>query len=611
MFSFLILKIFTNAAKVEEKYGAQSGRPRVRPDKGGGGDDFEGSSDSSTDSEDEDDDGVFVSEELDAQIQATLDAIRNKDPRVYDQKTTFYTAEDSQNNDSTTFAEPKAKPMYLSDYHRRNLLQGDADLDEQERISPTYAQQQDDLRQTVVKEMHAAGHDKDISIDHAEENSDDEDFLIRKLPSSRKTTSAGDSSNHAIGLDPEVAEKDPEKFLSNFMSAKAWVPSTGSKFQPFESDDEDDDRRAEAFEEAYNLRFEDPKGANEKLLSHARDAAVKYSVRKETTNSRKKAREFERARKEVEKRGKEAEKGRLRKLRIAEAEEKIKRIKDAAGLRDIATENQDWSALLSEGWDNDRWEEEMRKKFGDEYYADHTVEITKQGKAERQKVKKPKWEDEIEINDLIPEFELEEEVSKPDFSITDGDFDDESLMDHSGDVSRQQRTSTAGFRTKDIRKRKDDLKREARKQRRKIEEVVDERFAIDEKMSSFGTKHAGHFRYRETSPLTYGLTSQDILMASDGQLNQFVGLKKLAAFRDVEKKKKDKKRLGKKARLRQWRKETFGDENGPRETIGEVTDGTNIRGSSSGVGGGQIEEIERSRKSKRRTGKGKATTTGS
>ena len=47
-------------------------------------------------------------------------------------------------------------------------------------------------------------------------------------------------------------------------------------------------------------------------------------------------------------------------------------------------------------------------------------------------------------------------------------------------------------------------------------------------------------------------------------------MKKLAAFRDPAKKKKDKKALSKKARLRAWRTETFGDADGPKggfETI--------------------------------------------
>ena len=52
-------------------------------------------------------------------------------------------------------------------------------------------------------------------------------------------------------------------------------------------------------------------------------------------------------------------------------------------------------------------------------------------------------------------------------------------------------------------------------------------------------------------------------MADDSQLNQFVGLKKLAAFRDPERKRRDLKKMGKKARLRQWRKDTFGTEEEP------------------------------------------------
>lgn len=39
-------------------------------------------------------------------------------------------------------------------------------------------------------------------------------------------------------------------------------------------------------------------------------------------------------------------------------------------------------------------------------------------------------------------------------------------------------------------------------------------------------------------------------------------MKKYAAFRDPEKKERDRKRLAKKKRLKQWRKEVFGDPNG-------------------------------------------------
>jgi protein KRI1 len=46
----------------------------------------------------------------------------------------------------------------------------------------------------------------------------------------------------------------------------------------------------------------------------------------------------------------------------------------------------------------------------------------------------------------------------------------------------------------------------------------------------------------------------EILTASDAQLNEFVGLKKLAPYRPQEVKKDDIRKYGKKKRLREWRK---------------------------------------------------------
>jgi len=72
---------------VEEKYGANS---KKRGHEGGV--------------------GVLATETLDKEIFATLPAIKNKDPRVYDGTTTFYTPIDA--------AENKEKPMFLRDYPR-------------------------------------------------------------------------------------------------------------------------------------------------------------------------------------------------------------------------------------------------------------------------------------------------------------------------------------------------------------------------------------------------------------------------------------------------------------------------------------------------------------
>lgn len=579
-------------------------------------------SESATDSEEEDDEGVFASEKLDAQIQATLHAIRSKDPRVYDEKAIFYADDDEEPQDTSRSLEQKTKPMYLSDYHRRNLLEGgtNADLSMGNEKILTYAQQQDDLRKTIVKEMHATvNEDDDISIqaklrkvmyEGSSEGSDDaENFLIRKAPN--EGTDAL-TTNIKRSTDPpniQTAEKDPESFLSNFLSARAWVPSAGSNFQPFESDNDDDDQRAEAFEEAFNLRFEDPKGSNEKLLSHARDAAARYSVRKETLNNRKKSREVERAKKDADKREREKDKARLRKLRIAEAEEKIQKIKDAAGLRGSQLEDQDWITFLDEGWDDNRWEEEMRRRFGDDYYAGHDLQEDESLTTKTNpKIKKPKWQDDIDITDLIPDFGGKDGNLQHRLTLADKGLDSDISGPSSGVDIAEEVIQGSQQTNRQIRKQAGDFKNEARRQRRKVEQHVDKRLNVDETLSGFGTKHTGHFRYRETSPLTYGLTAHDILMATDSQLNQYTGLKKMATFRDAEKKRKDKRRLGKKARLRQWRKETFGDENGPQLALGEFSTVKNPADSTSANNGLQVLDKDKAKKQRTRSRRKKPST---
>ena len=595
---------------VREKYGNDvNAATRHWPGPSQDGDDGTGTptrsdSDSDSDSEEEDDEGVLASEVLDKQIQDTLEAIRRKDPRVYDDSAKFFTDLDDEAQDGKSSKTKPEKPMYLNDYHRNILLEGATFTEEQDGGHISYAQQQADLKNAIVKEMQAAADGRtDLAPDEDGEESSDDDFLVQK-PSQPQENQLIQSKGKSPKLDLDAAEKDPETFLSNFISARAWVPAAETTFQPFESDDEEEDRRAELFEEAYNLRFEDPQASNEKLLSHARDAATRYSVRKDSTNPRKRAREAERAKKEVARQAREEEKARYRKLKVSEVEEKLRRIKDAAGLRVNSLHEQDWSVFLEENWDDERWEQEMRKRFGDDYYADHDSNDNNEGEGKsRRKIKKPKWEDDIDINDLVPDFDAAEQKT-PQFSLTDDEFTADGAPAGSNHISNSQSVAKSKSKPESKKRRgRGEHKKEARLERRKVEQLVDDSMKVEETLSNFSKKHAGQFRYRETSPIAYGLTPHDILMASDSQLNQYAGLKKMAAFRDSDKKRKDKKRLGKKARLRQWRKETFGDEQGPQKTLAEALAGQDLADHKvklKGANGIDIREGKktRSRKSK-------------
>lgn len=482
--------------------------------------------------------------DLDNEIFATLNAIKKKDPRVYDPNVTFYTPFDP---DQPQDATKKEKPVYLSDYHRQNLMNGNANVDEEEDAPPrTYAQEQQDLKDNLINQMHATA-DDDADVD--------DDFLVRKP--GRVVESSQPARREITDRDIQTADKDPETFLSNFMQSRAWVPDEKSRFEAFDSDDSEDERRAEMFEDAYNMRFEDPTKANEKLMTFSRDVA-KLSARREEKSGRKKQREKERERKEAEKRERTEDKARLRKLKIDEVEEKVKKIKEAAGLKNQALDLGEWKQVLDEDWDDDHWEQEMKRRFGDNYYAEQDAtadsDAEEEDEKKTKKPKKPKWDDDIDIKDLVPDFEEAEEDSKNDQALEDeeNDENDEEEDTAAPDGSSKPKTK------KDRLKEAADKRRVARKERMAIEELVDADLTSELPTSS---KTAG-FRYRETSPTTFGLTARDILFADDSALNTFAGLKKMATWRDEDKKKKDKKKLGKKARLRQWRKETFGNEEG-------------------------------------------------
>ena len=350
-------------------------------------------------------------------------------------------------------------------------------------------------------------------------------------------------------LTVDQADQDPDGFLARFMETKAWVPSDATKLHPFESDDEEEDRKAEEFEDAYNMRFETPKVTNEKITTHSRDTASKYSIRQEPETKRKRAREREKVNKNEARAIQAKEKAMLRKLRMEEAGQKLNKIRDAAGLEGTAINLQEWSNFLTEDWDTVKWEAKMGGEFGENYYS--VKEKAMGEEVRREGVSRPQWDSDIDITDILPSFVTED---KSMLVISDEEAD-------SHDDTKGAKAST---------KKKVRRKQEGRMQRRKLQQLVDEKVDFEVALNGTGSNAAGSFQYRETSPLSFGLTTQDILTASDSQLNRFAGLKKLATFREASRRQKDMKRLGKKGRLRQWRRDTFGSEQRERQTLQDI-----------------------------------------
>jgi protein KRI1 len=591
---------------VEEKY-------KNQPD-----DDDESSSTDET----EDEDGFLATEDLDAQISATLNAIRSKDPRVYDKDVTFFQGE----KDGEGTGKPKekvAKPVTLRDYQREKLLRGDigASDDEADEAPPqTYAEEQAALKKSIVSEIHAAG-------DAGDSDSESDDGFMKRKESAapapqvegvHASRSAKIKVAKVVNIDVENADKDPENFLSNFLAARAWVPEEGGKWKAFESDDGSgsDNDQAEEFEQAYNLRFEDPAKSNEVLKSYSRDITNARSVRREEKTGRAKQRELEREKKEAEKRVRQEEKARLKKLKLEETAEKLKKVKRAAGKSGVELSDEDWMKFLDDAWDDDKWEEAMNKRFGDDYYAQKEIEEEEDSedeedgarKKKRKAPKKPTWDDDIDIKDIIPDFE--DDTKTPAVTLSDAEEEaQEDTDDEDGaPSSKKRKTST------DHKKARLEAQRKSRQERSKLEALVESKLEqtnhplLSSQPSSSSALPA--FRYRETSPESFGMTARDILLApSDKHLNEYAGLKKLATFRDEEKKRKDKKRLGKKARLRQWRRDVFGREferEGPTYGFEKFAGEEEVKGDDGGDG----DQEKKKKKRKRSKGKKKADAEG-
>jgi len=570
--------------RLEEKY--KSKKPNGATDGGLGSD-----SDSSSD-ETEDDEGFLITEDLDAEISATLQAIKKKDPRIYDKSAVFYKPIEPEDPTANPSAEEKKeKPVFLRDYHRERYMRGDVGAegeDEAEAVEPkSYAQEQQDIKQALLSEINAAAAADD------EEWSGDEAFMKPKAQEKPDNDGMHPSRAPVLKLTEEDvanADKDPETYLTKFMASKAWAAGARARWDAFDSDEGEDDGNdlAEEFEHAYNMRFEDPDKSNEVLKSYSRNAAAAYSARKEELTGRKKQRKLEKEKKDAEKRERDEERRRLRRLKLEEAQEKLQKIKEAAGMSGKALKDEDWIKFLDDAWEDDRWEEEMKRRFGEDYYAEEEdmSEGDEDGEGstkKRKKPKKPKWDDDIDVKDILPDFDGD---TLPAVTLTDSEAepaDDQAAAadphSDSDSDSDSERPAKKRKTTKEAKKDRAAARRQARAELARLEALVDTKMELDAPRalagpsSSSGRPAAPAFRYRETSPNSFGMTARDILLApSDAALNDFAGLKKLATFRDADKKRKDRKRLGKKARLREWRREVFGREyerTGPTYGFGE------------------------------------------
>ncbi|EEB05939.1 krr family protein [Schizosaccharomyces japonicus yFS275] len=486
----------------------------------------------------EDSDGELVTPEVDAAILKTIIKIRNKDPEVYNPEATFFKEEDN-GVASEVKDETKDKPMTLKDYHRQNLLSGNAlkameeddNRDVQDGV-PTHTQEQAALREETVRAFHESGEaaseqDEDdffavkekTEEEKQAEESGYEKFLIESVGSAEaKKVLEELSETYVKNREPVLRDsenvengikEEDSKFLADYLMNRGWKTDEADKNKSYEdivrevAEDNEFVEQAETYETKYNFRFEESGGAE--IQSHPR--IIDDSLRRKDER-RKQARERKKQREEEVKRQRREELNRLRNLKQKELEEKLSKVADIAELDSVNLKDID----LDEDFDPQKWEQKMASIFNDDYYE--------------QDAKKPKFSDDIDVGDIEP-VETEETPAENSSSVIEG-----------------QRKSD-----------KQEKKKKLKSHKRKIEEYLDEKYGdVADTVAGIPTR----FKYRQVAPDSFGLEAHEILNATDEQLSELIGLKKLQPYRTPEQIARDKKKYGKKKRLREWKKAVFG-----------------------------------------------------
>ncbi|XP_069361587.1 protein KRI1 homolog [Maniola hyperantus] len=472
--------------KLEQKYGSKP---------------LNSDASSSSDSEDESDEPVEVSEEVEKQFLKTLALLKTKDPRIYDPNYKFFDEQLEKEKEK----EPETKKLTF----------GDSDDEDDEDPNIFSIEKKAEIDQP--------DDDKGAKEDKLK------DYLIGKAEHVDQELESDLAPLRALWSDPKI--NDGEAFLRDYILNKRYledgdIGEAEDKVRD-DADLEEDEKQVEEqgkFERAYNFRFEEPD--DEYLKRFPR--TMNYIRPKDERRSRKRA--DLRTRKEEEKKQKMEEIARMKALKLKEIQEKIAKIKEVTGNQDLAFQDAD----IEGDFDPEEHDRRMKALFDEQYYGD----------ADDQKPQFPDLDDELEIENW--EKYDHQEYSKQNKDV---DEDDPHCEDEDFNMDADYDPKQAKLDLLEELKRNMGKKRRNRKRKSKLAQLLSDdkpKFVPDlqKKYSEFmeeyykmdcedviGGDLPTRFKYRDVVPNNFGLTIEEILLADDRELTQWVPLKKIVKYR--------------------------------------------------------------------------------
>ncbi|XP_063830927.1 protein KRI1 homolog [Ostrinia nubilalis] len=459
---------------------------------------------SGSDSEDESDEPPEMSEEVEEQFLKTLAMLKTKDPRIYDPNFKCFDVDEEKKPEE----KPKPKTLTFDDSDDDDdggdifKIEKKAEIDD----APTKSSE-------GPKKNKKGEKIKDYLTGKAEHIDDEVEKDLAPLK--------------ALWSDPKLSEG--EAFLRDFILNKRYMEEgdntavVGDKLRDdaaLEADEQLVEEQSR-FERAYNFRFEEPD--DEYLKRFPR--TVNSLRPKDDRRSR--ARQALRERKEQEKARKMEEIGRLKALKLKEIHEKIAKIKEVTGNEELAFKEED----LEGDFDPEEHDRRMRALFDAEFY----------GQADDQKPVFPDLDEELEIEN----WDKYEEEAAHETRDDDGPHCEDEEFNMDADYNPNQ--PRAGL-LEEIQKTLG-KKRRNRKRKSKLAEILtvekpkfvpeadktyaqymEEYYKLDCE-DIIGGDLPTRFKYREVVPNDYGLTVEEILLADDKELTQWVPLKKIVRHR--------------------------------------------------------------------------------
>ncbi|PWN28953.1 Krr1-domain-containing protein [Jaminaea rosea] len=381
-----------------------------------------------------------------------------------------------------------------------------------------------------------------------------------------------------------------------------------------DDDEEDDfDNRAEAFEQAFNFRYEalEAGAAPAQVTSYARGKDAQQNSVRRVEDKRKKEREERKARKEAEKLAKRQELDRMRDLQRKGLREKLKQLREAAGSHRI-----DFDPDKLEGDFDPEAHDRMMAVFGDAYYdeeGDDGVDMGEGGK--------PTWADDIDIDDILADEEKEEaeatasgkktkgkKSKKGDLDMdadfldgADGEVDDEAADD--GKLSKKERkklkkkakraektgaTTTVDPIASSSTGPVEPLPQTDAERKAAAARLVEQYRDLDYE-DVIGGDLPTRFHYTTVPKTNYGMSAVEILLADDKDLNDVVGLKQMQPYRRGAERMEGKRSKELNRRLKEFRRKLDrGEEDaGAAALEGRVRDSGYKKRKADGADGGE------------------------